>query len=76
MCWNIVASDLHGGEMVGEIRKVIIDGEEFEVEIENDGEQYIATIQPEIINSNSTNGNTYVTKLSSDCHLRPVIFSM
>ena len=45
MCWNIVASDLHGGEMVGEIRKVIIDGEEFEVEIENDGEQYIATIE-------------------------------
>ena len=45
MCWNIVASDLHGGEMVGEIRKVIIDGEEFEVEIENDGEQYIATVE-------------------------------
>ena len=45
MCWNTVVSDLLGGEMMGEIRKVIIDGEEFEVEIEVDGEQYCATIE-------------------------------
>ena len=30
--------------MMGEIRKVIIDGEEFEVEIEVDGEQYLSLI--------------------------------
>ena len=45
MCWNIVGSDLLGDEMMGEIRKVIIDGEEFEVDIEVDGEQYYATIE-------------------------------
>ena len=31
--------------MMGEIRKVIINGEEFEVEIEVDGEQYTASIE-------------------------------
>ena len=45
MSWNTVGSDLHGGEYVGEVRKVIIDGEEFEVDVEVDGENYRATIE-------------------------------
>ena len=45
MCLRIVASVPHGGETIGEKRKVIIDGEEFEVDVEVDGEQYRATIE-------------------------------
>ena len=45
MCLRIVASVQHGGETIGEKRKVIIDGEEFEVDVEVDGEQYRATIE-------------------------------
>jgi biotin carboxyl carrier protein len=45
ICWSIAASDQPGGEKMGEVRKVIIDGEEFEVEVEVDGENYRATIE-------------------------------
>jgi biotin carboxyl carrier protein len=36
---------LHGGDFTGEIRKVIIDGEELEVDIEIDGDVYRATVE-------------------------------
>ena len=35
----------HGGDFTGEIRKVIIDGEELEVDIEIDGDVYRATVE-------------------------------
>ncbi|GIS44266.1 MAG: hypothetical protein Ct9H90mP16_13360 [Candidatus Poseidoniales archaeon] len=34
MCLRIVASVPHGGETIGKKRKVIIDGEEFKVDVE------------------------------------------
>ena len=45
ICWNTVGRDQPGGEKMGEVRKVIIDGEEFEVDVEVDGENYRATIE-------------------------------
>ena len=38
---------LLGGEKMGDIRKVIVNGEEFEVELEQDGENWTATVAGE-----------------------------
>ena len=43
--WNRVKSALLGGDVMGEIRKVIIDEEEFEVEVFVEGDTYRATIE-------------------------------
>ena len=43
--WNRAKSALLGGEMMSQSRKVIIDGEEFEVEVVIEGDTYRATIE-------------------------------
>ncbi len=43
----IEQKDLHGGEILGEIRKVTINGEIFEVELEPEGNNWKATVEGE-----------------------------
>ena len=43
----IEQKDLHGGEILGEMRKVTINGEIFEVELEPDGNNWKATVEGE-----------------------------
>ena len=44
-CWNVEIAGHLGGEGLADRRKVIVDGKEFEVELELDGEDWLATVE-------------------------------